>query len=401
MGMMNGFNLNPYMDLINLQSKDASQYTLAGSKISSWNDGVSAWSQGTDANRPTLTSGTPIFDGTDQLVRASEISATTFSLYVVFKDIGSLAKVLLGGSTGYDYLMHNAVVNFDSVVMAAGGISKAEFKAGMTGNRYVILSIRRNGNTITAKLNDRILLNRFNVFAGQPTLIARLAGVSNTTFNMNAGIKAVCMSSQNLSDADDKKVRDKLYSDYNLASDTAADYVLGIGDSNTQGINTPSYLFALAAQLNVADANAGISSSRLTAFDASSGVTRYPNLISRPYTDYVVIQYGSNDAYASVSQANYEAALNTMVGGFISAGYSPNKICICSVPYIKDNYIASILDSYRASVINVKNTYGTKYFDLLQATRDGGGNTLLSDDVHLNSSGQTIWTNGAYTALTT
>jgi len=188
--------------------------------------------------------------------------------------------------------------------MAAGGISKAEFKAGMTGNRYVILSIRRNGNTITAKLNDRILLNRFNVFAGQPTLIARLAGVSNTTFNMNAGIKAVCMSSQNLSDADDKKVRDKLYSDYNLASDTAADYVLGIGDSNTQGINTPSYLFALAAQLNVADANAGISSSRLTAFDASSGVTRYPNLISRPYTDYVVIQYGSNDAYASVSQAN-------------------------------------------------------------------------------------------------
>jgi len=90
MGMMNGFNLNPYMDLINLQSKDASQYTLAGSKISTWNDGISAWTQATDANRPTVTSSVPIFDGTDQLVRASEISATTFSLYVVFKDIGSL-----------------------------------------------------------------------------------------------------------------------------------------------------------------------------------------------------------------------------------------------------------------------------------------------------------------------
>ena len=87
--MMAGLNLSQYMDLANLHSKDTSQFTLVSTKISAWDDAISSWVQGTDANRPTLTSGVPIFDGaSDQLIRSAEISTTVFSMYLDLKDNG-------------------------------------------------------------------------------------------------------------------------------------------------------------------------------------------------------------------------------------------------------------------------------------------------------------------------
>ena len=404
MGMMGGFNLSQYMDLANLQSKDSSQFTLVGSKISSWNDGISAWVQATDANRPTLT-GFPLFDGNDQLVRSAEISATVFSLYFIFKDTGAIGKIFLGAQSASDYMIHNAPANaYDAIGMNVGGVNKQTWTAGITGNRYSILSIRRNGNTLTAKLNDRTLISKSSTFAGQATLIARLMSYTGAGFFMTGGVKALCMSSSYLSDIDNQKVINKLYTDYNLASDNAAECVMGLGDSNTVGTLSTSYLVSLGTSLGVANANLGIIGSFLTALNSSSGIARYQSqLITRPYTDYVVIQYGTNDILGSVSSSIYASDLNTIVADLIGQGYNPDRICLCSVPYQRSGLNAAALDTYRTEILAIATTYGTKYFDLLQDMRDNGGDSLLNaaDNVHLNQTAQDRWTAGVLTALTT
>lgn len=400
-----GFDPSAYMDLINLQSTDVSKFTLVSSThISEWaeNGGVK-WTQGTDANRPTLTGGVPIFDGSnDQLTRASEVNAgTQWSFYCVFKDTGALSKILFGALSASDFLMHESVASaYDGITLKIGGVTKQTWTAGITGNRYSILSIRRNGNTLTAQLNDRVLLQKTATFAGQNTLIAKLTGIASAGFYMAAGVKALCVSSQLLSDTINTQVINSLYTTYGLESDTAAECVMGFGDSNTVGQVSNSYLVALAASLSVADCNLGIAGTRLTAFTADSGIARWQaQLLTKPYTDYIVIQYGTNDILGSVSAATFAAALNTIVSGLISAGYNPNKICLCSCPYQQASANATALDNYRTEIVSIKNTYATRYFDLLQDMRDNGGDALLSDTVHLNATGQTRWSNGVIAAF--
>lgn len=404
--LKNQFSLAQYMDIANLHSVDSSQFTLSGSQISSWNDGISAWTQGTAGNRPLLTSGIPIFDGSnDQLIRTAEISRTEYSMYMVFKDTGAVGKIFLSAQSASDYFIHGAPASlYDAIALNVGNVTKATFRAGLTGNRYSILSVRRTSNTFSVRINDRLLIQTTNTFAGQATLIARMMSFVSGGFAMAGGVKAFCMSSTNLSDTIDLQVRNNLYSIYNMASDNAAEWVAGFGDSNTVGTGATSYLRSLSTSLGVADANIGISGSRCSALNANSGVTRYTTqLISRPYTDYVVIQYGTNDILASISAATFATALNTIVTGLISAGYTASKICLCSCPYQRSSANATALDNYRTQIQNIATTYGTKYFDLLQWMRDNGGDSLLvaADNVHLNQTAQDGWSAGVLTALTT
>lgn len=405
--LKNQFTLAQYMDIANLHSVDASQFTLSGAQISSWNDGISAWTQGTAANRPLLTSGIPIFDGSnDQLIRTAEISRTEYSMYMIFKDTGAITKIFLSAQSASDYFIHTSFSGgaFDGIGLNVGGVTKLTLRAGITGNRYSIFSVRRTGNTFTARLNDRVLIQTTNTFAGQNTLIARMMSFVSGGFAMAGGVKAFCMSSANLSDAIDLQVRNKLYNMYAMASDNAAEWVAGFGDSNTVGTGSVSYLRTLAPLLGVADANVGIYGSLCTAVDATSGINRYQSqLISRPYTDYVVIQYGTNDINASVSAATYAAALSTIVTGLISAGYTASKICLVSCPYQRSGAYATALDNYRTEILAIATANGTKYFDLLQYMRDNGGDSLLvaADNVHLNQTAQNGWSAGVFTALTT
>lgn len=390
-----GFSYSSYMDLINLHSTDSSQMTVgAGNRISAWNDGISSWVQGTDSARPTLTGGIPLFDGGDKLTRSATNNPTVYSLYIVFKNTGGLSKMIMGSSSGSDYLLHNG--NY-SIQMNVGGVQKSLLITGLgssaTGNRYSIFCIRRNGNTITASVNDRTVYESVNTFAGQAMLLDVLMSYTGGGFFMTGGVRAVCMSSQHLSNTIHAQVVDKLYTDYSLASDTTAMTVFGFGDSNTS--SGSSYLVGLASGMSLAHCNLGISGSLLSVFNAASGVTRYAaQLNSRPYTDKCVIQYGTNDVVTGVSQSTYEAALNTVVGGMIAAGWNPAKICLCSPPYQQAGANAAALALYNTSTQNVATTYGTKFFDLYTDIKNNGGDANLADAVHLNATGQTRWLNG-------
>ena len=404
-------NVNPFivMDLINLHSNDASKFTLVGgTKISTWTETINTttWNQTTDANRPLLTSSIPTFDGSnDQLIRASDVSATTFSLYIVFRNTGSLGKILLGAQSTSDYFYHETDSDIHLDISA---VPKVRWEAGIYKNRYSILSIRRNGSSFIAKVNDRTLLEQSNSYsAGQSTLIARLMTYQSGGFFMAGGLQALCMSSQYLSDGANTNVINSLYSECNLASLITSDFLCTFGDSNTTGSGgSVSYAAGVASSLGVGILNLGISGSFLTnvGAHANNGYDRWQSqIVSRPYTDYISIQYGTNDILGSVSASIYGTQLGEIVGGLITAGYDPSKICISSVPYQRDGANATALDNYRSQILTIVSTYGVKYFDLLQYMRDNGGNSLLNaaDPVHLTTAAQTAWGNGVYTALTT
>lgn len=387
------FNPDQYMDLINLKSINQSQFTLTGSSIDSWNDGISAWTN-TGAARPTLTGGVPLFDGGDQLIRAAELSLTTYSLYLLFKNTGTSAKVMLGAQSDSTYFIHQA--NYE-IQHAIGGVGKLILRSGInygaSNNRYNILSVRRSDNTFTVGINDRTAYVTTNNFAGEATKIARLMAISGG-FIMTGGVRSVCMSSQSLSDSVHTQVLNKLYSDYSLSSDNSTMTVFGIGDSNTSGQGATSYLVALASGMGLAYCNLGISGTLFTS-GTNSGVSRYASqLNSRPYTDKVVIQYGTNDVSAAVASSTYLAAFDSMISAMIAAGWQASKICICSIPYQASGLNATLLQEYATGLSNIASTYGTKYFDLYTDIKDNGGNANLSDTVHLNATGQTRWQNG-------
>jgi lysophospholipase L1-like esterase len=220
-------------------------------------------------------------------------------------------------------------------------------------------------------------------------------------FSMVGTLKSFVVTSSALTDNQHNSIVDSLYYSYNLNSNINADTVIAFGDSNTTGQGAASYVLAVSASLGLAYKQLGIAGSLFTSSGGStSGFLRYPTqVVYNPYNDYLVIQYGTNDILSAVNSATYSTQFNSMIADLISKGWNVDRICLCSVPYQLDNANAAKLDDYRTVVSNAATLYGTRYFDLLQAMRDGGANLLLNDAVHLNTDGQTVWSNGVIAAF--
>lgn len=402
------FNLDSLMNLINLQSDNVGKFTIIPTnKVSVWTgqDNVTTWNQGTDANRPLLTDGV-VFDGSnDFLARTSDITATDYSFYCVVRylgvNTGTVAnKSLFSSNTANDWLGFNVNYNITLNVSAS---SRRIFLAGVKGNRHVVLGMRKTGNNFVFTVNDRVCLQTGSV-ATASTLFGRLGNLVNYAgFNANMNLKSFCLSSTVYSDVHHQQIVDYLYNRYNLSSNTVADTVIGFGDSNTFGQGTTSYLVELSSQMNLAHLNLGISGTLFvnTTGQTNNGYSRYASqIITKPYTDYVVIQYGTNDILSGQPASTYEIQMNAMVADLIAKGYNASRICLCSNPYQVGGQNATLLNEYRTKILSIATTHGTKYFDLLQSTRDNGGNSLLSDPVHLNAAGMTLWANGVYAAFT-
>lgn len=395
------FNLNSYMDLINLQSDPTSFFTLTGSRIISWAEvGGTLWTQSVNAARPTLISNIPNFDGSDDtLLRESNIITNNISEYLVIKNTGPTSKIINCSLTSSDYLIYNTSYQLS---LAAGGVSKITCEAGLGTQRFSVVSIRKNGNVVSMSINDRDLIQRTNTLAGENIIIGRLMSWTSAGFNPSGSIKAFCASSQFLSDEINDQIINNLYTRYNLSNDTASFNIAGFGDSNTIGQGTTSYLVNLATSMSLVPLNLGLSGTRLTNVGSTinNGYERYQTqLITKPYSDYIVIQYGTNDILGGVSASIFSQQYDEIVSSIISQGYSPSRICLCSVPYQASGTNSSSLDSYRTSISNIAISRSTKYFDLLQAMRDSGSEALLSDTVHLNATAMDIWGRGVFNAF--
>lgn len=402
-----GFNLDSYMDVLNLQSATSNDMTIgAGNRISSWRDTPgNDFLQGTDSSRPTLTSGVPLFDGGDTMAMASDLNiGSVYSLYFVFRNTaGALSKIPFASKDVNDYAMHSSGFEF-AFVGSASGAGGFGAKAGIGYARYSVLSVRRNGSaTAKVKVNDRTCIITGSTFhASNGTLIGKLGDRYIAGFQFTGGIMALCASSQYVSDSVNEQIVNALYTRYNLSTYTNPEIVIGIGDSNTAGQGATSYVVGLASLMSLGYLNLGISGTLFTnvGATANNGYDRWTSqIISKPYKDYLVVQYGTNES-SMERLPTYSTQMREKIAETIAAGWLPSRICMCSLPYIFDGASASILDAYRDEIQDIASDYGTKFFDLLQWMRDNGGNALLSDAVHLNQTGQDGWRDGVYAAFT-
>lgn len=389
------------MDLINLQSYDPAKFTLSGSQITAWTeqDGVTQWTQGTAADRPLLTGGVPTFAGNgDALVRATDVSATSYTFFCVVRNTTeATVKSLFGSVAGANWTdIGNS--NFQTILKIAG-VDIYRSSTGYKGKRDTIICIHRNANTITIYINNKRCLQTFNNFAGQPTLFGRLMSIAGFgSFALAGTLKAFCVTSSVLSTSATQDTINALYDKYNLSANTAADSIRAFGDSNTVGSGSTSYAYGLASSMGLGTSIDAVSGS---IFTSATNASFYEILVSRPMTDYLVMQYCTNDILQSVPVATYQTKFLSFINDLINVyGWNPSKICLVTPPYQRDNANAAALDQYAALYLSTATTYGTKSWDFLSWMRANGGNSLLVDNVHVTQTAQNAMQAGVYAAFT-
>ena len=404
-------DIDSLMNLINLQSDNVDKFTIIPTdKVSVWTEqnGTTTWNQATDANRPLRSNGI-VFDQTnDFLARSSDLTATDYSFYCVVRYLA-----VNTGTTGNRALFSNLAatdwIGFQNgyiMTLNTASVLKRTISSGYKGNRHIVLGVRKSGNNFTFTINDRVCIQSEHSTVAN-TIFGRINGIAGfPQFFANMNVKSFCLSSTVFSDVQHRQITDYLYNRYNLSSNTTADNVIAFGDSNTVGILSTSYVNSLASSLGLAHLNLGIAGTVFvnTTGQTNNGYDRYEKqIVTKPYTDYISITYsGTNDILYGIPASVYGTQMNSMIADLISKGYNPARICISSPAYQRSGGNAAELDNYRSQIVSIALTHGIKYFDLLQAMRDGGGDALLNsgDNVHLNNTGQTLWANGVYAAFT-
>lgn len=399
-------DFEPFMDLINLQSDNPARFTMVGSKISAWTEqnGVTQWTESNDSLRPTYPGGVPTFGGNGVgLVRSGgDVSATDYTLFCVVRNTSeATAKALFASTTGTNWYDIGSTTFVGALKIGGADVYRAN--VGYKGKRDTVLCIRKSGNTVTIFVNNRACVQTLNNFAGQTTLFGRLMSITGfSSFALAGTLKAFCLSSIVMSDAVVQDVVNSLYIRYNLGLNLATDTIIGFGDSNTAGQGSTSYLVGLASQMGLAFTQAGISGSLFTTNNASSGYTRYASqIVSKPLTDYLVVQYCTNDV-GNVSPSAYAIEFNAMMNDLVNVkGWNPSRICLVTPPYQRDNVNAALLDQFAAVYSAAATLYGTKFWDFLTWMRNNGGNSLLSDNVHVLQAAQNAMQAGVFNAFTT
>lgn len=390
-------------DILNLQANDASNFVTSGGLVSQWIDRSPSanHANATLTARPTL-SGTEVqFNGSaNALTLSSEINTNASSIYVVFKNLDTITanKMLYGSSTvsGEDFRFFGTTgsgIEKTNYLVSGGGALQSMYGGSVN---YHVLGIRRSGSTITVSYNDRTLLVVSNTLGTTAQKIGYLCrGVGGFFFKGN--VKAFVVCSGSLSDSNHNGIVSQLMSRYSIP--LAADKILiSFGDSITA---SDSWSGPLATNLGLYEANLGIPGTRLTALNSNSGIARFQSqIMTRPYSDRIAILYGTNDISGVVSDTVFAAALDTVLSTLISVGYNPRNICVGSTPYRTGNGNATELNAYRTQIVNLTSTYNTRYCDVLQAMRDGGGDTLMADAIHPNATGYALISSVFQTAFT-
>lgn len=158
-----------------------------------------------------------------------------------------------------------------------------------------------------------------------------------------------------------------------------------IGDSITAGYNSsPAYTTRwgalLANSLNLPEINLGVEGCTLQGTAATSVLTRYTDaMLFRPAM--IAIMIGTNDT----TFTNFQANLNTVVSGWITAGMAPQNIILFSMPYRTSTLtFAQCLERANAARTTAT-TYGTRYVDAMGLFF--ANPSFIADTIHPTTAG--------------
>lgn len=392
---------NAFFDQLNLQAV-ASQMVLTSTSVDQWTDISPATNNATSTStaRPVFTGNVITFDGTnDVLTLGSEISiAGDFSVYFIISKPNTGNRPAFGSTSISDQMQFNS--NMTTTLSFAGqtGGTLAGRPGGLTNTN--VFSIRRSGSSYFFKINDRDQLITSNLLTGgvKSLKIGQLAR-SNAAAFMACGYKAICVASSYISDVNDQKIREYLYSKFSLPSQV---FLIGFGDSIT---DQDTWISNLGQAMNLPVVNLGISGSKLNNVGATAGNGRdryAAQIISRNYQDRITIVYGTNDL-GGITPANFAIQYGQILSGLIAAGYNPRNICISSTPYQTSGANATALDDFRTEIVALAATYNVRYIDMLQIFRDQPSpDALMADALHPNAAGGNLFRDsflGAFSGL--
>lgn len=403
------FDLDAQMDVLNLQSNSAANFTTSSGKVTQWNDlsgNARHATQSNDTYRPLYNGGEILFDGTnDALQIPAEVTLSTFSFYAVVKSTDITNTQAITGGNSSDSIGKTAPRD----LLFNGG---ENLRYNLYGDEYYqVISCRRDGSTITIKVNGRTLFKTSGTIGSQSHNFRYIGtgAFGPASLPWNGIIRAVSISSSYLDDATDTQVLNALFTRYSLPQ--TSDCVVGFGDSITYGQGatnalTTAWMPLLKTQLGKAGyKNYGIGSSVCSnvAGSATNGQDRWDlNIPERPYSDTICILYGTNDISAGgvYTATTYESALIEIVSGLIATGYAANKICIGTVPYRSNDGFASTIAQYNAKIASVTTTYGLRGPATVYEDMKAYGNGCLDDSVHPNDIGHQIIADAFELALT-
>lgn len=403
-GVISDSVFNSRMDQLNLQSYDASFFTLASGAVSQWNDlsgsGRHA-TQGTAANRPLYNSGVITFDGSnDRLDLATEIDLTQFTLYLVCKKTSSLATqgAPFASKTRLDYCQYSNLRQA-FFAKAAGGFTP--YDIGTFENAHV-LAVRMNGSSSNFKFNDRSLLTLTNSLTSGSFLIGRLGASSTGSIPFGGWIRALCVASGNVSDTQHNENIAYLMNKYSIPVASEAG-IIAFGDSITRASGLTPWVNTLGGLMSLPWCNLGVAGTLFTNYSAqaNNGYDRYPTQITtRPYRDYICVQYGTNDV-ATVTPANFETQYRAMMTDLLSRGYLPDRLVSGTITRKTGNADASGIEGLNNRIRTVASDLGLVLCDnyaLMMAHADPDS-LMQGDGLHLNQTGQDFLGNNFYNAI--
>lgn len=388
------FNWNLFFNEINLQGLPSTNLSLTGSSVNQWNspNGGRSASQGTAANKPTYADGFLSFDGTnDSLQLSTEITLALnsgFSIYIVAKITNTTTKNFFGAAS--TTARAATLVNECLQLASAAGMAMT-FDLGALENYNVICIRRALDGTYTVSMNDRIALQRSSFGNQSDSIEIGNIGKASTSNWSKCIIAAFCVSRVQSSDVLHALIKSQFYSLYSIPL-LSEPGVLGFGDSITF---QNEWLQYLATDMGLHWINSGISGTYVTTGHADNGLDRYvANTITYVYNDYLVMIYGTNDIDHSVTPAAVAAAIDTIVAGWIAAGYNPRKILIHSVPYRQAGAFATQLAACVPLIQAVATNRNCKFLDIYQLfLNQPSPDTLMKDSYHMNTAGGQITKN--------
>jgi len=175
----------------------------------------------------------------------------------------------------------------------------------------------------------------------------------------------------------------------NLTYEPPISQLVGFGNSIMQGLSATGnngFFSRLVTNYNCQAVNYGASGSQLflNSNNTRSLVTANKNKFNK--RSYLLFETGTNDT--NIDSTWYGEYL-AMIEELIAEGYTANRILLLPPPYhsgakyTKDQQILTYLNSLSTAT-------GCRVIDILNYTKDNGGDTLMADSVHPNDSGHEL-----------
>jgi len=176
----------------------------------------------------------------------------------------------------------------------------------------------------------------------------------------------------------------------NLANSN--DKWVAFGTSVTYG---GAYTNPTAAQLNITLLNYGVAGS--TSNNLASQYTNIPTWT----TEYrlLSIEHSINDAAQSVPLATFRANIENCIANAKGKGWPNDRILVINGNYCSRSDLILSQPAYANEALLIAKEQGVQYFDAYNYTKDNGGDSLLSDEVHPTTAGGLVYTRGLIASM--